>query len=94
MTTHKFTPGPWTTAHIGRQCTLKQYHNVYMPGSAGAAVYSMGCGPEEAEANARLIASAPDLLLALQQIDSSAAESVEWIRRVARAAIARATGAA
>jgi hypothetical protein len=32
------------------------------------------------------------MLLALQHIDSNAAESVEWIRRVARAAIAKATG--
>jgi hypothetical protein len=39
----------------------------------------------------RLIAAAPDMLLALQHIDSNAAESVEWIRRVARAAIAKAT---
>ena len=44
------------------------------------------------EADARLIANAPALLHALQMIDSNAAESVEWIRRVARAAIARATG--
>jgi hypothetical protein len=43
-------------------------------------------------ANAQLIAAAPDMLLALQHIDSNAAESVEWIRRVARAAIAKATG--
>jgi hypothetical protein len=42
--------------------------------------------------NARLIASAPELLAALEKIDSNAAESVEWIRRVARAAIAKATG--
>ena len=42
-------------------------------------------------ANARLIAAAPDLLASLELIDSNAAESVEWIRRVARAAIAKAT---
>ena len=39
-----------------------------------------------------LIASAPDLLAALELIDSNAAESVEWIRRVARAAIRKSTG--
>lgn len=44
----------------------------------------------EDEANANLVASAPELLQALQQIDSNAAESVEWIRRVARSAIAKA----
>jgi hypothetical protein len=46
---------------------------------------------EVTEQAARLIAAAPDMLLALQHIDSNAAESVEWIRRVARAAIAKAT---
>ena len=48
--------------------------------------------PDIVAANARLIAAAPDLLHALQMIDSNAAESAEWIRRVARAAIAKATG--
>jgi hypothetical protein len=43
-------------------------------------------------ANARLIAAAPDLLHALQLIDSNAAENPEWIRRVARDAIAKAGG--
>jgi hypothetical protein len=48
----------------------------------------------ESRANSKLIAAAPDLLAALQKIDSNAAESVEWIRRVAREAIAKATGGA
>ena len=47
---------------------------------------------ERAAANGILIASAPGLLAALEKIDANAAESVEWIRRVARAAIARAKG--
>lgn len=51
------------------------------------------CNPSPmGEANARLIAAAPDLLLALQKIDANAAESAEWIRRVAREAILQATG--
>ncbi len=45
----------------------------------------------DAAADIRLIAAAPALLAALQNIDANAAESVEWIRRVARAAIAKAT---
>ena len=36
--------------------------------------------PRETEANARLIASAPDLLAALELIYSNAGESPEWIR--------------
>jgi hypothetical protein len=42
--------------------------------------------------NGDLIAAAPDLLHALQLIDSNAAENPDWIRRVARAAIAKAGG--
>ena len=49
---------------------------------------------EELEANARLIAAAPEMLQALERIDANAAESVEWIRRVAREAIAKAKGEA
>ena len=45
----------------------------------------------KAQANARLIAAAPELLAALQKIDENAAESVEWIRRVVRDAIDTAT---
>ena len=46
------------------------------------------------EADARLIAAAPEMLQALERIDANAAESVEWIRRVAREAIAKAKGEA
>ena len=53
-----------------------------------------GWSAAEDDANARLIAAAPELLHALQKIDANAAESVEWIRRVAREAIAKATGGA
>jgi hypothetical protein len=48
--------------------------------------------PKELQNGAKALEAFPDLLVALQQIDSNAAESVEWIRRVARAAIAKATG--
>ncbi len=42
------------------------------------------------EANARLIAAAPELLAALHKISANAAESAEWVRRVADEAIAKA----
>lgn len=58
-------------------------------GTDGAARPTM-----EHEANARLMAAAPELLEALQTIDANAAESIEWIRRVAREAIAKAEGRA
>ena len=91
----KHTPGNWTTrptASLGPQW----------------AVYPEGAGPDIAiiydhddntEANARLIASAPDLLsachalLACRDYGRSTAED-EWMEAetIARATIARATG--
>jgi hypothetical protein len=63
----------------------------------GTALYPIaqvnrGWNDAEDDANARLIAAAPELLAALQKIDANAAESVEWIRCVARQAIAQAIG--
>jgi hypothetical protein len=50
--------------------------------------------PRETEANARLIASAPDLLAALELIYSNAGESPEWIRSRIGPVISKATGGA
>lgn len=47
---------------------------------------------EEAEANARLIAAAPDLLQALQWIADNGPDDAYELRDAARAAIAKATG--
>jgi hypothetical protein len=44
----------------------------------------------EADANARLIAAAPELLAALYTIQANAAESADWIRRHTSEAIAKA----
>ena len=49
-------------------------------------------GPAELLAVALTLESQADLLAALQKIDANAAESPEWIRRVASEAIAQATG--
>lgn len=76
------TPGPW---NVSQPCELSPRYSVY---HNGPLVY---CDRGE---DAHLIAAAPDLLAALQKIDANAAESVEWIRRVAREALAKATGAA
>lgn len=81
------TPGPWTTdgsAESGNLDIISPLGRVAM----------MDCDHDLTAIDAQLIAAAPDLLAALQKIDSNAAESVEWIRRVAREAIAKATGAA
>lgn len=88
-----FTPGPWESKPLkaanGDQCS-----GVWSPRTQKVVAWIDGRDYREIAANATLIAAAPDLLKALQQIDSNAAESVEWIRRVARAAIEKATAKA
>lgn len=66
MTTH--TPGPWTADKLQDQSAFNIFMQGY--GSAGASVHhcsnATNCmGSLEVEANARLIAAAPDLLAAL-----------------------------
>jgi hypothetical protein len=85
-----YTPGPWI---------IDEPHQVWAESAreyvATTQIEDWETIPrEQAEANAKLIAAAPDLVLALQHIASNAAESPEWIRRVAREAIAKATGGA
>ena len=91
------TPGPWTVGWTG---TVGAPHNLGRP-----CVNTGGCadwvGPEGAEADARLIAAAPDLLAACEAMAHAA--NLVYIERIdamndaaglARAAIARATGGA
>jgi hypothetical protein len=101
MSAAKHTPGPWkavrnasfwevVTPLPGQ--TLDQA-NEYSPSLA----YVWGEGEEQAEANARLIAAAPELLEALKEIvgfwDSIVpGECVNDMHVKARAAIAKATG--
>ena len=80
------TPGPWYWADNVPDFPPRHRIIVDADGFTIAEPSPMG------EADARLIAAAPDLLAALQKIDANAAESVEWIRRVAREAIAKAEG--
>ena len=56
----EYTPGPWRTSHHGYP-TLYQVHAFIEPGIAG--LWSPD-GNGEQQANARLIAAAPDLLAA------------------------------
>ena len=97
---NKQTPGKWIAESDG------EYWNVVIDGAEGIGREIIGCeglyrcdGSDEA--NARLIASAPDLLESLQQLvsesvnphDGSEYEYGEWIALdKARAAIAKATG--
>jgi hypothetical protein len=76
------TPAPWRIGDAGM--------TVFGPPNGNPSPETVAATRNRA--NARLIAAAPDLLHALQLIDSNAAENPDWIRRVARAAIAKAGG--
>jgi len=103
-TTH--TPGPWTPDRDPRR---GMEWNVHILDQRGHAIcfmaHSDGASPERDEANAALVAAAPDLLAALQGLDEaycragsplSHAERHEDRKRLiaARAAILKATGQA
>lgn len=92
MSEFKHTPGPWTQATMGPNgCPIV---------GSGALMVAMIAHStnepeqaEEAKANARLIAAAPELLEALQEVfsDADKAKSLQWINKVAYV-IAKATG--
>ena len=95
----KHTPGPWLTdrnnAHTGQIATV--YHCI---GNDWIEIWTdkwaeTGLGEGEQEANARLIAAAPELLDALIELADCGAEAWGEDRpcvRIARDAIAKATG--
>ena len=100
MSTAQHTPGPW---HIGKR-TFAPY--IYGPkGEEVAGPSGFTSGHEETQANARLIAAAPDLLAALEEIASRQISVQGYnspsalllrlasVQSLARATIARATGA-
>jgi hypothetical protein len=84
----KHTPGPWE--HDGDEITSTSGDYI--------ATTAYGVSESQAEANARLIAAAPDLLDALREIAEVPPESGryrEWMeraQRIAESAIAKATG--
>lgn len=105
MTASKHTPGPW---HMDPEEITSGFRIVPKIGDRGLAVAiqrdaapaipGSGIDRATAEANARLIAAAPELLEALEEM-VKAGEFEDWDGRcdciaVARAAIAKATGGA
>ena len=91
-----FTPGPW--AVVGNRTKYVEARLIsgliQEVAACGPTAADKGYGPQQ-EANARLIAAAPDLLEALIELADCGAEAwgedrpcVKW----ARAAIAKATG--
>ncbi|MBW4789160.1 hypothetical protein JQS35_11170 [Alcaligenes faecalis subsp. faecalis] len=94
---HKHTPGPW---RVGRHFTDDEgYREIAIEATvrgvecvpASVALQFVNCGGMQ-EANARLIAAAPELLEALTWAADNPDDSAYWIKQ-ARAAIAKATGA-
>ncbi len=67
MTNLKHTPGPWQRAN--RESISTAY--LYGPNSKRfiATVYNSPCDPDEQEANAHLIAAAPEMLEALETLE-------------------------
>ena len=94
MSEHKHTPGPWATREGFSDDTIEIYQK--------EATFEWPCRPnelaiveaEDAEgrANARLIAAAPELLEALQDMMSDHQQLNVATLEFARAAIAKATG--
>ena len=88
-----FTPGPWVV--VGR---LTKYVEARLVG--GLIQEVAACGPtmadegygQQQEANARLIAAAPDLLEALKRCKFDSLNMTLEDREFCRAAIAKATG--
>ena len=92
----KHTPGPWTvTPTLTGTLSINKTENVPIATVGGAGWH---LGKETAEANARLIAAAPDLLAALEEIAAADSGAVEWhindvwVGRIARTAIAKIKG--
>ena len=75
----KWTPGPWRIGRNHGPLQLIGHHRILMHGAGSAAVYSMGCDEIETEANARLIAAAPNMAKALEIADRRIAELCEMI---------------
>ena len=86
MKTTLHTPGPWAISGI--------YHSIFIApddGKSGGLAKVFGCGPN-AEANARLIASAPDMFDALQDICDAFEDQDSTLMDQCRAALAKAKG--
>jgi hypothetical protein len=92
----KHTPGPWYTRH-GQ---ISSEHSSHGCTIANCNATSKGIGDEEVEANAILIAAAPEMLacleLAIEEVEgfeqrTGIKQLVPWVRQ-AREAVAKAKG--
>ena len=92
------TRGIWTVERVAHSRIAGATFNRIMCGATPIADPLQTCelgsdAPDESEENAGRIVTCvnahDDLVSALAQIDANCAESPEWIRRVARAALAK-----
>ena len=94
-TKHKFTPGPWTISESGNTNQYgsgEVYIDAFDSGVIELATVWLPTKPtskEHAIANAKLIAAAPDLLEALEEIGKRSCDGV--ICAIAEKAIKKAT---
>ena len=86
MKTTKHTPGPWSTEYDGSIVMNRQI--------VSGPIAPESADREERDANAALIAAAPDLLAFARECARADSDCGESIREAARAAIARAEGGA
>lgn len=91
------TPGPWSYGQDGIDCwTL--FFDDSGDGCGDGEVYISDAADDNSEANARLIAAAPDMLQALENIEANLTgrdcfpNRVEQSLRAAKSAIAKARG--
>lgn len=84
------TPGPWVTDDVYKDDIARYVMSEVLPFPRTIARLELGQDRAEQEANARLIAAAPELLEALQDLCDTLGEC--GMTEKARAAIAKATG--
>jgi hypothetical protein len=86
---NQHTPGPWLCEAVGISVACGQKKIVATfeieLEIEGASVFDM-------QANARLIAAAPELLAALEKIAEYPGESLPFVQQLARAAVTKAEG--
>lgn len=94
--TAKNTPGPWYALRGQRNISIRhKTGDKFLPMVNVASVrgkFPADCPYGSSEANARLIAAAPELLEALQFVMTASGEQLSTAFEQAQAAIAKATG--
>jgi len=83
----KHTPAPWEI----REDTQYPLHGIWANNSKFPTYIARTCFAPNSEANAKLIADAPELLEALKKIANTSSDAPEAMRVIAKQAIKKAT---